>query len=163
MHEADLTYTKSLVQRGVRCYWMRSLGIRYWVALLVVAVSAVFLSRAPNVATWVLTTLTVSVAVALVFPALLYAAHNRSSMGRFRRMEEPTARFIAEADTFTVSSSIGKAELKWSVVTAIWKCPDLWVIVYERSGFSVLPIASVPQTMRDFIEERVRNAGGKVQ
>ncbi len=33
MHETTLTYEEALVRRAVGCYWRRSLGIGYWVAL----------------------------------------------------------------------------------------------------------------------------------
>ncbi len=164
MHEAELTYTKGLVQRGVRCYCMRSFDVRYWgLLLLVVAASAAYFFLALHVEAWILTIMGVSVALGLVFPILVYAVHYRTSIRRFRQMSEPTVHFIAEADTFTFSSSSFTAELSVGVVTAIWKCSsDLWVIASER-GFNVLPIESVSQTMRAFIEECVRNAGGQVQ
>jgi len=162
MYETTLIYDESIVRRAVWCYWRRSLGAGYWGALVLVLASFVVLQlQGPN--DWVVIALAVTLAVALGFAALLYFVHHRASMARFRRLSPPSARFVADAETLAFSSSVGEVKLQWSVVKELWKFNDLWLILYDRSGFNVLPLSCMPDAMRDFVEERIRATGGRVR
>jgi len=162
MHETTLIYDESLVRRAVRCYWRRSLGAGYWVALAMVVVSLGFLVT-QETQTWILVTLTATTVLALGFAALSYIVHLRSSMGRFRRMDVPFAKLTVDDEIFAISSSMGEAKLKWNVIRELWKFDDLWLILYAQGGFNVLPVTCVPPPMREFIEARVTAAGGRVR
>ncbi|PKN46011.1 MAG: hypothetical protein CVU59_07320 [Deltaproteobacteria bacterium HGW-Deltaproteobacteria-17] len=162
MHETTLFYEETIVLKAVRRYWLRSLGVGYWLALLVVIASLGAL-LVQGTGGWVMVTLFSTTMLALCFAALFFLVHYRSSMGRFRRMDPPEARFVVDDETFAFSSSMGEAKLKWSVIRELWKFDDLWLILYAQGGFNVLPVDCVPSPMRDFIEARVTDAGGRVR
>ncbi|MBU1412480.1 YcxB family protein [Myxococcota bacterium] len=162
MYETTLIYEESVVSRAVRCYWRRSLGVGYWIALLMVVVSlGVLLVQGTQA--WILVTLTATTVLAVGFAALFFIVHYRSSLGRFRRMVPPEAKFAVDDETFAFTSSMGEAKLKWSVIRELWKFDDLWLILYAQGGFNVLPVAGVLKPMREFIEDRVKASGGKIR
>ncbi len=162
MHETTLTYNEVLVRRAVWCYWRRSLGPGYWVALAMVFSSFLVL-QSQGTEAWIRIVLVAALAVALGFAALLFFVHYRASMGRFRRMDAPLARFIADDERFAFSSTVGAASLKWSVVKELWRFEDLWLLLYREGGFNVLPLACLPPPMRDFLVQRVEAVGGRVR
>jgi len=162
MHETTLTYDEALVRRGVRCYWRRSLGPAYFAALVVVVASLGAL-LALGGGSWVVPVLGGTLVLALGFAAMLYAVHLRAALGRFRRMDAPLARFVADDERFAFSSTVGDASLKWSVVKELWRFDDLWLLLYREGGFNVLPLACLPPPMRDFLVRRVEAAGGRVR
>lgn len=162
MHETTLIYTETLVKRAVLRYWRRTLGVGYAIALLMVIVSFGALVVL-DTDLWILAALGGTIVLAVGFSIVVYAVHYSSSMGRFRRMDVPAARFIADEDTFAFVSPIGEAKLQWSIIREVWRYKDLWLILYAQGGFNVIPIAGVTQDMRDFIEQRVAAAGGKLR
>jgi len=128
-------------QRGAR-HFMRLLvdGDRSWVVGLTAAV----------------------VLLGVVMPVAVYLVHYRNSMRKFRQMSPPVAEFVADDDTFTLSSDRGTTSLKWNAVTEVWRFESLWLLLFSKAQFVTLPLEDVPGPMQAFILDRVKSSGGKI-
>ena len=77
-------------------------------------------------------------------------------------MGAPTATLSLDDASFTMSSGLGSASLKWSSVTEVWRFPSFWLVLFSKAQFVTLPLASVTAEAQAFILSRVSAAGGKV-
>ncbi len=138
-HEATLIYSESLLREAVFGFWRRSIGMGF--ILMLVALVVV---------------LGVLVAVAL------YIGYYRNSLRKFRTMSTPRATFRADESSFTMTSDAGTTTLQWSAVKELWQFPRVWLLLYSKTQFSTLPLACLPPDIQAFVQERVREAGGKI-
>ena len=159
--ETTLVYSEALLRRSVFAYWRRSVGVRFGVPLLMVAVSLGALV-AQGERSWTVGVLGATLVFGAAVAAMVYVAHVRNGLATLRAMGRPEAAFRAEADTFTVRSGAGEATLPWSAVTELWQLPEAWLLMYSKSSFSTLPVASLTPEMQAFVRERVETAGGRV-
>ena len=61
-----------------------------------------------------------------------------------------------------MTSDVGTTTLQWSAVKELWQFPSVWLLLYSKTQFSTLPVACLPPDLQTFVQERVREAGGKV-
>jgi hypothetical protein len=160
-HEATLIYDKELLNQSVFAFWKRSVGVGFFVALLVAALGLVVLV-ALGQSSWIIGGLAVVLLVGIAFAVAVYVAHYRKSLRRFHQMDNPQATFRAEESSFTMVSDIGTTTLQWSAVKELWQFPRVWLLLYSKSQFSTLPLACLSPETQAYIVERVRAAGGKV-
>ena len=160
-HEATLIFSKALLRRAVFAFWRRSVGVGLLVALLVAALSLGVLV-AQGQASWIVGVLAIVLGLGIAFATAVYIRHYRNSLRKFREMGAPQAAFRADESSFTMSSGIGTATLQWSVVKELWQFPDVWLLLYSKAQFSVLPLACLSPEIQAYIVQRVRASGGKV-
>jgi hypothetical protein len=84
------------------------------------------------------------------------------------RLAGPAPRFTAriEPESITITSDKASSTLLWSQVTAMWRFPDLVFIFWDKKTdldhAIALPTSSLGTDLSRFIEERVREHGGRV-
>ena len=160
-HEATLIYSKALLNQAVFAFWWRSVGVRFFVALLIAALGLVALV-ALGQASWLIGALATVLALGVAFAIFVYVIHYRRSLQKFRQMDKPEATFHAEESSFTMSSDIGTTTLQWSAVKELWQFPNVWLLLYSKAQFTTLPLACLPPDTQAYIVQRIREAGGKV-
>jgi len=160
-HEATLIYSESLLRQAVFGFWRRSVGIGFFVALLVAAIGLVVLV-ALGQASWLIGGLAAVLLVGIAFAIVVYVVHYRRSLHKFRQMGQPRATFRADESTFTISSDIGTTTIQWSAVKELWQFPSVWLLLYSKAQFSTLPLACLSPETQTFVLQRVQAAGGKV-
>ena len=160
-HEAILIYSESLLREAVFGFWRRSIGMGFILMLvaLAVVVGVLVTLGAPL---WIIVTLAVLLILAAAVAVALYIGYYRNSLRKFRTMSTPRATFHADESSFTVTSDAGTTTLQWSAVKELWQFPSVWLLLYSKTQFSTLPLACLPPDIQAFVQERVREAGGKV-
>ncbi len=160
-HEATLIYSESLLRQAVFAFWRRSVGLGFILMLVVLAAILVGII-ALGAPVWLIVTLAVILAIAAGIAVALYVGYYRNSLRKFRTMEKPQATFCADESSFTMSSDAGTTTLQWSAVKELWQFPSVWLLLYSKTQYSTLPLACLPPETQAFVQERVREAGGKV-
>ena len=160
-HEATLIYSTPLLRQAVFAFWRRSVGVGFFVALLIAALGLVVL-MALGQASWLIGGLAVVLVLGIAFATVVYVVHYRNSLRKFRQMDNPQATFRAEESSFTMSSDIGTTTLQWSAVKELWQFPSVWLLLYSKSQFTTLPLACLPPETQAYIVQCIRAAGGKV-
>jgi len=160
-HEATLIHSKALLRHAVFAFWRRSVGISFFVALLVAALGLGVLV-AQGVASWLVGALAAVLVLGIAFATVVYVVHYRRSLRKFLQMDEPRATFHADESSFTMSSDIGTTTLQWSAVKELWQFPSVWLLLYSKAQFSTLPLACLSPETQAYIVQRVRESGGKV-
>ena len=160
-HEATLIYSESLLREAVFGFWRRSIGMGF-ILMLVALVVVLGLLVALGAPVWIIVTLAVLLVLAAAVAVALYIGYYRNSLRKFRTMSTPRATFRADESSFTVTSDAGTTTLQWSAVKELWQFPRVWLLLYSKTQFSTLPLACLPPDIQAFVQERVREAGGKV-
>lgn len=161
MHSATLKYDEALVNRAVRSYWRRSLGIS---VLVGVPLLCVFLALriADGDRSWYVGMLAGTALLGIGMPILVYWVHYRNSMARLRDMKEPVATFIADEDSFTLASDRGSSTLKWEAIKEVWGFEGFWLLLFSKAHFATIPLDGLSEEMRSYVLERVKRSGGRV-
>jgi YcxB-like protein len=159
-HQVILEYTETLLRQTVYAFWRRSLGVWYWVVWSLLSFYFVYLCRGDN--SWEVGALGAILILGLALPILIYFVHLRNGLAKFRAMGEPTVELNLEDETFTIKSGIGASSLKWSVVTEVWRFPSFWLLMFSKSQFITIPLATVPLEAQQFILNHVSANGGKI-
>jgi len=158
---ATLTYDKALLRKAAFAFWRRSVGVFFPLVLLslsgYLAVQAVTSRR-----DWLWGAMTASVLLGYLVCGAVFVVHYRSGLTKLRDMGSPIAEFTAQDDSFTLTSSIGTACMKWSSVTGVWRFESFWLLLFSRANFSTLPLQNVTPEMQSFVLDRIRSFGGKV-
>jgi heme/copper-type cytochrome/quinol oxidase subunit 4 len=160
-YQATLNYSEPLLRQAVFAYWRRSIGVGFFVALVVITANLVVLFVQGD-RSWWMGAISTLWAIAVALLPMIYFVHLRNSMQKFRAMGRPQATLLAQESCFTFSSEIGSSTLAWSAVTEVWCFPNFWLLLFSKSQFVTLPLADLPTAMREFILERIEAAGGKV-
>jgi hypothetical protein len=160
-HEVTLIYSESLLRQAVFAFWRRSVGVGFFVALLVAALGLGVLV-AQGQASWIVAALAALLVLGIAYATAVYLVHYRNSLRKFREMDKPRATFRADESSFTMSSDIATTTLQWSVVKELWQFPTVWLLLYSKAQFSTLPLACLSPETQAFILQRVQAAGGKV-
>ena len=160
-HETTLIYSEALLRQTVFAFWRRSIGVGFFVALLIAALGLAVLV-AQGVATWLVGALAAVLVLGIAFATVVYVVHYRNSLRKFRQMNKPRATFRADESSFTMSSDIGTTTLQWSAVKELWQFPSVWLLLYSKAQFTTLPLACLPSETQAYIVQCVRAAGGKV-
>ena len=160
-HEATLIYSESLLREAVFGFWRRSIGMGF-ILMLVALVVVLGLLVALGAPVWIIVTLAVLLVLAAAVAVALYIGYYRNSLRKFRTMSTPRATFRADESSFTMTSDAGTTTLQWSAVKELWQFPSVWLLLYSKTQFSTLPLACLPPDIQAFVQERVREAGGKV-
>ena len=161
MHRATLKYDERLVNRAVRSYWRRSLGISVLVGVpLICAFLAMRIADGDR--SWCVGLLAGAALLGIGMPVVVYWVHYRNSMAKFRDMKEPVAIFVADEDSFTLASDHGSSTLKWDAIKEVWGFDGFWLLLFSKAHFATVPLDGVSDEMRSYVLERVKRSGGSV-
>jgi len=85
-----------------------------------------------------------------------------ASVSKYDEMPDRKVGVRVEPEGMTFQTSLYTSTVKWAGLQKMWIYPDLLMLFYSKSLFSVLPAASVGEDMLDFIQQKIREHGGKV-
>lgn len=147
-------YDKALVRKALNRYMLRRLGKSFFIA--VAAALFVFLFAFLGGAwSWLLTVLGLVLLAAFAFLVFVYFARLRAAEGFFDEANDPVVKFHFTAEGVRTESDIGSTDLKWPVFEEILKFPEVWLLVYARSGYMTLPTDQLSAECRQFIEKQI--------
>jgi hypothetical protein len=157
MYEAKLRYSEPLLREVVRAFvfraLLRQLGVTYFivVALLILAL-AWFIARHDS--SWSVGFLAATVLFVFAFFAMVYVAHSRNTIGRFRQMSTPEATLKYDEQHISFVSELGSSTMPWSAVTDVWRYPRFWLLLFSPSQFVTLPLDCLDERAREFITRK---------
>ncbi|MES2296211.1 MAG: YcxB family protein [Pseudomonadota bacterium] len=161
MHNVVLTYNKALVRQAVLSFWWRVVGLKFFIALAILATSLAMFIRDGDTS-WRVGVLATVLGMGIVFIVALYLVHYRNALQRFMAMGSPLASLDISDAAFSVTSGAGSATIPWSTVTEVWRFKSHWLLLLSKSQFMTLPTAGMPPDAGAFILARVAAAGGKI-
>ncbi|HYT94329.1 MAG TPA: YcxB family protein [Gemmataceae bacterium] len=162
-HEVAVHYSEGIVRQAARCFLARFIRrdaiIGGGAALLALGAWLGFGFDWPYAAALAGSGF-VLVAV-VVFVGLAYV---RAAVGKFRAMRDPTVLWRFGDESLGTTSELGTVELKWEVVSEVWRFPDVWLLFFGSSGwgYSTLPTTSVSPELQEYILSRVTTHGGRI-
>ena len=154
-----LHYSESLVKKAIFSFWWKLTGLRYVIAIIA---SFTFLFLL-NPRSWPFSVMAAALFFWSLMAIILYVVHYRGTMKRFHAMSDQQAELSAEDETFTLKSAIGTSTFKWHIIQEIWQYPEFWLFFYSKAQFNIIPLADLEPQMQEFIQTKVRDAGGKIQ
>jgi len=160
-HRATLRYTERLVVQAVHAYWRKTIGYGLPVAVALLIVFLVWRLMDGD-HSWIVGLVAAVILLGGIMSVAVYVVQYRNSMSKLREMSQPVAEFVADADTFTITSDLGTSSLKWGAVKEIWRFESLWLLLFSKAQFVTLPLEDVPGPMQAFILDRVKASGGKI-
>ena len=95
----------------------------------------------------------------VLFTAMRYI---QQSVARFRALKDTTGSWQFSDDFISTKNELGSSEYRWSLVTEVWRFPEVWLFLYGTAGYSLLPAAGMSEEAQAFVLERVKAHGGKV-
>ena len=153
-HTATIKYDRPLVRRALNRFMVKRLGESSFLALL--AVTSVFLfSYFTDSWTWPLTYMAIAIAAALAFLSFVYYARLRAAEGFFDKANDPTVTLRFTSEGVRTESDLGSTDLKWKVFEEILRFPDVWLLVYAKSGYMTLPLDQLTPECSQFIEQQM--------
>ena len=156
-----LTYDEHLLRWAVFAFWRRSIGISFPIALVVVAI--IFISLlAQGDLSWIVGAIGMFIVLSIAFVLVVYVVHYRNAIAKLRDMGPPQATFIAEESSFSISSGIGDSTIRWSSVIELWRFSNFWLLLFSKSQFITLPLATISPEMQTFVLKSVQASGGKI-
>ncbi|WP_020180824.1 YcxB family protein [Methylopila sp. M107] len=143
-------YDEAIVRAAVRAYVWRRLvreNRGLWVAGAAMAVLTGYLAFTGD-RSWLLGLFAVAAVAPLVLLGAGWRAHFVNSVGKFRRMRAPEARFDIDAEAIRIAAEDGDATIRWSAVTEIWERPGAWMVFLAPNQFFLLPTEGLsPETL----------------
>jgi drug/metabolite transporter (DMT)-like permease len=161
-HQVTFQFDEHLIRRAVLWRLRRHYGIIYVVALLIAAAYLIAAVISGD-QSWLVGVVGTILALGTVFPIASYAVASRRAVRRIREMAVPEATFTASEQTYSISSGGGSSTLPWSTLTEVWQHPDFWMMFLSKSQYFVIPLAGFTPEVREFVLQRVRDAGAKVR
>ncbi len=158
--KAQLRYNKKIIQQAVLSFWWRTVGPLFLVVLgiLLIVFAALLCQRDHS---WLVGVLGTVISFGILIVLAIYFSHYRNSLAKLNAMGEPSALFIADESSFTITSGAGSATLAWSSVKGIWKFESLWLVLFSQAQFITLPLSDLSLDLQALITEKVKLAGGK--
>lgn len=160
-YQTTLFYYKSLIKRAVFSFWWRVVGVKFLIALSLVAFGLVQGYRAGN-QSWVMGVLVTVLSFGIAFMVALYVIHYQGAINRFKAMGQPSAKITLSNDACTFVSGAGSTTIAWSAILELWQFADYWLLFYSKAQFSILPTANLSPAMQSFMVEKITQAGGKI-
>ncbi len=156
VHVATVQYTEPMLRRAVRAFVWRRLLARGWLwsaAIGLLLASAVLgWAGGPGFGTGAAVA---GLVFLLAVVAAIWRAHFLNTVGRFRALDPPSARVAFGERELTVTSNLGSSTIPWSRFEEVWERDDAWLLFLAPSQFMTLPVADLPETVRDHIRARV--------
>jgi hypothetical protein len=160
--EHVLRFSPSLSRKAVLCFWWRTIGLRYLFALAAYATCVTLLVWQGD-RSWLVGAFGAGLIFSVVMPAAIVWTHMRKSSAKLRQLTNPEARLAVAEDYFTVTTDLGKADIRWSSVTALWRFRDFWLVILEAPQFITVPLEFLPTEVRNTLVANIEKAGGRIR
>lgn len=158
MYESRLRYSEPLLREAVRFFVLRilfrQLGVMFFVAVgsLIFALAWLMYHHDRG---WTVGFLVATIVFIGAFIAMVYVAHYRNTIGRFRQMSTPEATVCCDEQGICFASELGSATVPWSAITEVWRHDRFWLLLFSPSQFVTLPLDCLDESTREFIVQKV--------
>ena len=151
-----VTYTEEMLRDAVKAFVWRRLIVNQHLWVAEIATILLFLWQLWSDGTEWLTGVFGS--LVLLYPAVIivvWVAHYRNTVGKFRKMSTRQATFAFHDEGFDVASEVGSVKVPWSTVTEIWQRPTYWMIFMAINQFMTLPTQTADINDLAFVKSKV--------
>jgi hypothetical protein len=157
MNETKLHYSEPLLREAVRSFFFRAVirgfGPLFFVACGLLVVCLVYLLWSGDRG-WAVGAFAAALIFIGLFFLVIYLAHYRNTIGRFRQMRSPEATLSYDDERFTLTSELGSATMPWSSITEVWRFQRFWLLLFSRSQFVTLPLDALDDSTKEFITQK---------
>ncbi len=160
-HTVVLTYNAAIIRDAVFCFWHRTVGWGFIIALIGMVISLVVLLLSGD-RSWLVGVNASALIIGIGFAVTLYLVHYRSSMAKFQGLSSGQATLAVTDGTLSLSSELGSSTLPWSAVKEVWQFEGVWLLLFSKAQFVTLPVPALSAEVQSFVLQKVRAAGGKV-
>ncbi len=154
-------YTEAIAKAAVRTYVWRRFVIEnkpLWITGAAMAALTAWLAATGD-RSWHLGLFGAVAALPILMLAIGWRAHFANTVGRFRRMNEPQARFELYPDVLRIKAEDGEAAIRWSTISEIWTTPQVWMVFLAKNQFFLIPLEGVPSDTLAILRERAGRPG----
>lgn len=161
MQEINLKYSEPIIRKAIRAYWWKNVGPLFPIIALLLTVFVIY-RVVEGDRSWFIGGLGTLVLISFTIMTALYFVDLRRSLNRLRRMKTPEAILELGEDRFKVISDVGSSEIKWDLITNIWRFKHVWLILFSASEFMTLPIEGISEQSKAFIVKKAEENGAKI-
>lgn len=160
MSDIKLRYSEPLLRQAVRAYATRAIargfGPPFFVACVALTLCIAYLIYNGD-RSWLVGVLGATLLFVGIFFYVIYAAHYRNIIGRFRQMRVPEATLSYSEESFTLTSELGSSTMPWTSITEVWRYPKFWLILFSPSQFATLPLDNIDEAAQAFILRKTQH------
>lgn len=153
-HAIEVTYNRRLIRRALNRFMVKRLGWLTFVFIFGIAALLIFELASGSWSVWFTAMLTVWV-IAVGLLTVVYIARIRASEGFFQKSGDCKVQFVFSDDGVKTNSDVGTSDLKWKVFDELLKFPEVWLLVYARSGYMTIPTDKLSDETKSFIESKI--------
>lgn len=163
MHECAFVFDRDFIRRGLRRdhVWWSLYRVLFYCALM--ALIGLYYGFAVFTAPAMLAILLMGLVAILGVSALVYRKAVDGTLEMLKRQSpDHSMRFVADDEHIAVHFEQGEQRYRWEDLRRIWRYPDVWLIEIVKNRSLLFPPLAASTEMKDFITERSRAAGLKV-
>ena len=153
-YSVNVSYDRPLVRRALNLFMLERMGWTLVGGLPIVSLLLLLLYLLGIWDMW-LSIVSITLATAIGGIAYIYFLRLKTSEGFFEKVKDTTVKFIFSSDGVKTVSEMGSSELKWAVFDELLRFPDIWLLIYARSGYLTLPSSALTAECKAFIEKRM--------
>jgi hypothetical protein len=154
-------YTRESCWVSALRYWQRRLGMRYAIEVVIGVGLIALATQGPY--RWLEIALWIAVSIFVVLGALILLTHWRRALAGLAALDPPESTWILSEDAIGQRSSLGESAIAWASLAELWKFEDVWLLIWGRDVYSAIPVAQFPRQARQFVERKVKEAGGRIR
>ncbi len=155
-----LKYSRDLVTRAVRSFFLRKLGASYFIALLLL-VGYLMYDLNGGDRSWFVGIMGAILGFGILVPLAAMFGHIRLGLRKLAEMPDATATMTITDNGLVVRSAIGSYEITWRTITEVWQYPDYWLLLSGRHFLMTLPIIELRDDERKSIQAALQKANIK--
>jgi hypothetical protein len=161
-HQVTVRYDEQIINAAAKNLWFKAISHNVLIGFLIMLVGLALWFLLDS-KTWLTATLISLSAVLIMMTIAMFFVFRGRSLKIYRQMESPTALWTFTEEGFSSKSDVGGSEYKWRIVKKLYKFKTCWLLMYVNRTYSILPLADIPENVREFIEQQVLANGGKIQ
>jgi YcxB-like protein len=142
-----LKYERDLVTKAVRSFFLRKLGVGYFIALLLLLGYLIY-DLAAGDRSWLVGTMGAVIGFGILVPLAAMIGHIRLGLRKLAEMPDATATMTITDSGLVVRSAIGSSEITWRTITEVWQYPDYWLLLSGRHFLMTLPLIELSEEER---------------
>ena len=162
VYETTVTYSRQIIRYAIRRFWFRFIAWHGFLAIGLGMLGCVVLWCLGR-RSWELGAMGAFTAIAVSLAGAVYVTHLRRSMWKFNRMPSKQVQFRFSDDRFSSMSELGASDVAWGTIERIWRFDNAWLLFVSKTVYMILPITQLDEPMRQFLVERVKSSGGRVE
>ena len=154
LHTATLEYSRPLIKRVVRDYWVRHIGVSLpLVTGSMLALFVFLLWRGDR--SWLVGLLGTVVLFSCSFMAAMYSIHMKNSTARLKATGDSTAILELSDEALRLESQAGVSELPYDSVSDVWFREDYWVLFLGPNQFFTIPTKNLDEDFSKFFRSKL--------